>query len=450
MMVTNTMRTLTIIIVALLLVSVFTTGIEAASINEYPYILYDDGTGTIIISDTELQYGQIGESGWNPVTVQIGTWVNTPIDDTGGPNNNDNNDYYWGTSGKRAKGYTLIPQMVDGVIVYDVNYNWYGIISSSGYVSKSIFIIEPQYTFPTGNLYGNYSPSGYSGTVGTLPDNIAGKTVEEIIEEQTAITTIGEQAQLLQDQSIIALNDYNAGNITIEELNIVLANIDQNLQVLNETAGASIGDLIVINNAITQNQTIQQISNKDEIINKLESENTELKNELKDHLTVNTTLRTYISTELSNADRYYTSWNQNYAEQSVAVNNIKMTISTLKSYITNSSYQSAADQQAINNAIDYCNNLIDSIYKSNDLKKTVSKEAQTSIAEENEYFNELLSETSSSIADMSPSNDITSEEMNVAMEIVNGVWENPIIKKLLPLTCCFLVICVALGIKYRL
>lgn len=431
------------------MVSVSITGIDAASINEYPYILYDDGTGTIIISDTELQYAQIGETGWNPVTVQIGTWVNTPIDDTNGPNDNDNSDYYWGTSGSRAYGYTLIPQMIDGTIVYDVNKNWYGIITSNGNISKSIFIIEPQYTFPTGELYGNYNPTGW-GEVLALPDNIAGKTVEEIIEEQTAITTIGEQAQAIQDESVQALNDYNDGTITQTELNTILTDNEAELTALSENSAASIGDLIVINNAITQNQTIQQISNKDEIVNKLNTENEELKALLNDTLLVNSTLRSRISTYVQNANYTYQYWYQGSYTQDYAMNSLKGSLNSIRSYVTDSAYQSIADQEYMNNALIYVQGLIDTIYKSNDLKKTVSSEAQTSIAEENEYFNELLAETSSSIADMSPSNEITSEEMNVAMEIVNGVWENPIIKKLLPLTCCFLVICVALGIKYRL
>lgn len=440
--------TLITITVVLLLAFASTTAIKAVDINEYPYILYDDGTGTIIISDMELQYAQIGESGWNPVTAKIGTWINTPIDDVGMADN-DNNDYYWGVSRAKANGYTLVPQMVDGVIVYDVNPNWYGIISSNGNVSKSIFIIEPQYTFPTGELYGNYNPTGW-GQVPDLPDNIAGKTVEEIIAEQTELTRIGEHAQQIQEITVNIIQDYNAGYVDKNTLERQLEANEAELDMLNNTAGASIGDLIAINNAITQNQTAQQILNRDEIIQKLEEENTELKSTITDHNTVNNTLRNYINNQLTNAEMYYNMWQQDTAEQDNVVNNIRITINRLKTAITNTSYQSVADQQAITNAIDYCNSLIDTIYKSHDLDKTVSNEAQTSISEENEYFEELLAETSSSIAEMSPSNEITDEEMNVALEIVNGVWDNPIIKKILPLTCCFLVICVALGIKYRL
>lgn len=425
--------TLITITVVLLLAFASTTAIKAVDINEYPYILYDDGTGTIIISDMELQYDQIGESGWNPATAKIGTWINTPIDDVGMADN-DNNDYYWGVSRAKANGYTLVPQMVEGVIVYDVNPNWYGIISSNGNVSKSIFIIEPQYTFPTGELYGNYHPTGW-GQVPALPDNIAGKTVEEIIAEQTEVTSIGEQAQAIQVESVSALDDYNNGVISRSQLNTILADNEDELNVLNSSSGASIGDLIVINNAITQNQTIQQISNKDEII---------------DSLTVSSNLSSNLYTIRDGVRNKQIQYQNGEVTQEEAVNYIKTRTNLLHSYLQNSNYSSIADQQAIQNTIEMIEMSLQSIVNYSDLDKTVSNEAKTSISEENEYFNELLAETTSSIADMSPSNEITSEEMNVAMEIVNGIWDNPIIKKILPLTCCFLVICVALGIKYRL
>lgn len=422
---------------ALSLAFVSTTVIEAADINEYPYILYDDGTGTIIISDRLLQYGQIGESGWNPVTAKPGTWINTPIDDAGTADN-DNSDYFWGISRAKANGYTLVPQLVDGVIVYDVNPNWYGIISSNGNVSKSIFIIEPQYSFPTGELYGNYDPAGWGETL-ILPDNIAGKTIEEIIAEQTEVTSIGQQAQAIQQESVSALDDYNNGIISRSQLDTIIADNEDELNVLNSTSGASIGDLIVINNAITQNQTIQQISNKDEIISELE-----------DDLTTNSQLPSKVASAINLVRAYYNTWKNGTSTQEETILNIETQLNELRKLIYNSNYQSVADQQQINNAILYSQSVAELIHNSNDLDKTVSNEAQTSISEENEYFNELLAETSSSIADMSPSNEITDEEMNVALEIVNGVWDNPIIQKILPLTCCFLVICVALGIKYRL
>lgn len=85
-----------------------------------------------------------------------------------------------------------------------------------------------------------------------------------------------------------------------------------------------------------------------------------------------------------------------------------------------------------------------------DIDESVSQEIQNSDQAEIDYLNELIAETEKSISELSPSQDFTQQQIQTASEIVEGIWENPIIKKLIPLAACFMVVCVVLGVKYKL
>lgn len=85
-----------------------------------------------------------------------------------------------------------------------------------------------------------------------------------------------------------------------------------------------------------------------------------------------------------------------------------------------------------------------------DIDSSVSTKVQQSDQEEIDYLESLIAETEKTISELSPSKEFTSEQISTASEIVEGVWENPIIKKIIPVAACFMVVCVVLGVKYRL
>lgn len=85
-----------------------------------------------------------------------------------------------------------------------------------------------------------------------------------------------------------------------------------------------------------------------------------------------------------------------------------------------------------------------------DIDSTVSSKVQQSDQEEIDYLESLIAETEKTISELSPSKEFTPQQISTASEIVEGVWENPIIKKLIPVAACFMVVCVVLGVKYRL
>lgn len=92
----------------------------------------------------------------------------------------------------------------------------------------------------------------------------------------------------------------------------------------------------------------------------------------------------------------------------------------------------------------------EAFWETRDIKENISNEAQTSDQQEIDYLNTIINETTKQISELSPSDNFTQEQISTASEIVTGVWENPIIKKIIPLAACFMVICVALGIRYKL
>lgn len=92
----------------------------------------------------------------------------------------------------------------------------------------------------------------------------------------------------------------------------------------------------------------------------------------------------------------------------------------------------------------------EAFWNERDIQSDVAQKVQTSDQAEIDYLESLISETEASISDLSPSQNFTAEQISTASEIVEGIWENPIIKKIIPVAACFMVICVALGVKYRL
>lgn len=120
---------------------------------------------------------------------------------------------------------------------------------------------------------------------------------------------------------------------------------------------------------------------------------------------------------------------------------------------------SVTDVLVLNNIYEMVTNLIGQVQQNRreedywddrDIDESTSDGMQQSDKEEVDYLNELIAETEKSISEISPAKDFTTAQVMVATQIVDGIWENPIIKKLIPVAACFMVVCVVLGVKYRL
>lgn len=330
----------------LLSVYAFTTRADAS--NQYQYILYDNSTGALLVSEQPLQYKSLTDR----ITYSIvnGAPYTTPV--------------------LRAKLYEYEGGMIETFLLIPVqtannDINTYDTYKGSFcQINQSVVHTVALNPELTGNIYfkqqisGNYTPNGYTGTVAGLPDNIGGVNIDDLINEILNSTTeVSTQANSYVTNITNIYNTYKAGGITLDEAQ---EQVKQNIGALSEIAStptATLKDAVNVTNALTYGQT------------------------------VNDTL-------LQDSERAF--------------------------------------------------------WETRDIKQNISKDAQTSDQSEIDYLNTLINETTKQISELSPSDNFTQEQISTASEIVTGVWENPIIKKIIPLAACFMVICVALGIRYKL
>ena len=168
---------------------------------------------------------------------------------------------------------------------------------------------------------------------------------------------------------------------------------------------------------------------------------------------VTTQANTYI-TNITNVYNTYISGGITLDEAKLQVNN---NIDNL-SQLAQSPTATLKDAINVNNALTYGQTVNDTLlqaqeeafWETRDIETHISNNAQQSDKEEIDYLSSLISETTQPISELSPSVNFTVEQVSTTTDIIDGIWENPIIKKIIPVAACFMVICVALGIRYRL
>lgn len=325
----------------------------------WEYILYHPGTGIIMVSHVPLERLR-----FKPQT----SWTN--IFSGTAPYNNLVPASYaegWGyeTEGRNTftLGYLLVPTVIeDGNFIYDA-YQCAQTYYSTTY-AYAFFLSDEFYEIENNavsGLTGNYTPDGYTGgtgSVGDLPDDIGGVSVEDAINEALSRETeVSQTAYTVINNITNVYNSYVEGDITYQEAK---TEVQLQLEIISEAASqpnATVKDAVNANNAITYGQ---------------------------------------------------------------AVNDVLL-----------------QEQE-------------EAFWETRDINSEVSNKVQQSDQEEIDYLNSLIAETEMSISDMSPSKTLTEEQIQTSTEIINGIWENPIIKKIIPVAACFMVVCVCLGIRYKL
>lgn len=323
---------------------------KAEATNQYQYILYDNNTGALIVSEQPLKFKSLRTS-MNIIKV-YGEPYTTPVTAT----------KLYQYEGGMIETFFMIPVNTSNEEIkeYDV---YKGSYCKSGTSIETIHTVALNPNL-NGNIYfkneisGNYSPEGYQNTVTALPENIGGENIDDLINEVLNKTTdVSTQANTYVTNITNVYNTYKAGAMTIETADAQIKQNLDNLSNLASTPTATLKDAVNVTNALTYGQAVNDslLQDKEE-----------------------------------------------------------------------------------------------AFWETRDIKENISDEAQTSDQQEIDYLQTLMSETTKQISELSPSDNFTQEQISTANEIVTGVWENPIIKKIIPLAACFMVICVALGIRYKL
>ena len=279
-------------------------------------------------------------------------------------------------------------------------------------------------TFPLNSAEINILGS-YSEDLNSLPHGITEADLRIIIDEQLNTSTeSGQTAQTIINNTTTQYNLYLSGDIDSKTM---LENVDENIDTLSDLTPSTLLDAMQINNGLTYSQTIQ-----DQLLNTTS-------------VNVQSMINGYTNT-ITNAVNNYKSGAVNQAD---TVTIIQQTITNLNNLITNGTAKTTADIAAVNAAINAANSSMDSVTGYKDLDTEVSDKVQQSDEEEIEYLEELTSEATSTITDIAPSQNFTASQTGDAQEVMDLIWENEFVKRLLPMCAGFMVVCVVLGIRYK-
>lgn len=273
------------------------------------------------------------------------------------------------------------------------------------------------------NTYEKAAVGSYSNDLTQLPQGLTEDAIRDIIDEQlNTMSSSGSTATTIINNTTVQYNSYQAGDITGEEMQ---SYVTSNLDTLSDLTPSTLLDAMQINNAITYNQTIQ-----DELLH-----------------TVDGDLNTYIQQRISWASSTFTSYKAGSIDQQDAVNRLQGYSTQLMQQLN--TYTSSADVAAINAAVDSINNMINAVGSYSDLSQDSSDKSQASDQAELDYLDELTAETTATVEQLAPSQNFSSSQTGEAQEVFNLIWENEFVKKLLPMCAGFMVVCVVLGIRYK-
>lgn len=423
---------LIIIPVVSLWVAGYTT-VEASNIN-LQYILYIKEIDYLAVSDMPFNVYQISNGSTYNRTFCIGTKSGNSFQNLkynletrsfiAGKLNDAPTDEYEGA----YCYYTLDKWIVKitGVINSQI-YSGTGTISN-GKISDYTIYTNCEWTQEEINKVKSYNTD--------LTDIIGeGLTEEKIIEiinssiNETTNTTI--EANTIQTTINNYYNQYKNGDITQEEMQQAIDEAIERLKTLNESSGNTLADLMAINNALTYAQTVQE-----ELL-------------LRPSSSVTASVQTILQA-VSNLVQQYQNGSVTQAQAMQELRGYAYQLAQLMQ-----GELSISDVEVINTGTNVVNNFIEIISNNSELKKGVSDKSQASDKAELDFIEAI--ETEQSVEDLAPSkiylNGASTQDSNSGgsvTELFNAVWQNSIIKILIPIFAGFSVIAVILGRKYKL
>lgn len=324
---------------------------------------------------------------------------------------------YRGENNSGTEGQVIA---TEGTAVYDIKYNADTNQFVGGVIEypKELFIFSEQYYFakyntrPTNN--GIYVSKFFGGI----------QSIENTVR--------------LTDMSIYTnvYNQYQAGDITYTTVQQNISVYVDELAELNSVSGNTLADLMAINNSLTYAQTVQDVANKDEII---------------DTQTVTANVANTINGKINEANQAFQDYSSGEVNQTETVKILNQYITQVSQLITPES--TAADIAAVNAAVNTIEGIKDSVGDHSDLQQDVAESVQKEDEEELQFLEELTGETTATIDDLQSGvqqaiSDSDAQKIND--EIITPILDNVFLKRFLPIAALFMVVCVVLGIRYRL
>lgn len=225
---------------------------------------------------------------------------------------------------------------------------------------------------------------------------------------------------------------YKEGKLDKETLQATLNQAINQLKELNNNTGNTLADLMAINNALTYAQTIQQ-----ELL-----------------LKPSTSITTSVQTILQAVSNLVQQYQAGTVTQAQAMQELRGYAYQLAQLIQTDT--TISDIEVINTGTNVVNNFIEIISNNSELKKEVSDLSQKSDKDELDFIESI--ETDKSVEDLAPSKiylqgQVSTTDNNggeTIQDLFNAVWNNALVKILVPIFAGFAVVAVVLGRKYKL
>lgn len=225
---------------------------------------------------------------------------------------------------------------------------------------------------------------------------------------------------------------YKEGKLDKETLQATLTQAINQLNELNNNTGNTLADLMAINNALTYAQTIQQ-----ELL-----------------LKPSTSITTSVQTILQAVSNLVQQYQAGTVTQAQAMQELRGYAYQLAQLIQTDT--TISDIEVINTGTNVVNNFIEIISNNSELKKEVSDLSQQSDKDELDFIESI--ETDKSVEDLAPSKiylqgQVSTTDNNggeTIQDLFNAVWNNALVKILVPIFAGFAVVAVVLGRKYKL
>lgn len=291
-------------------------------------------------------------------------------------------------------------------------------------------------------------PSPFTSGGSTLPSDIPPfDNVEEAINNALNATT-GTTTQANQIQSTVNTNldSYKAGDITSSEMQDVINTAVSDLESLNQNATNTLADQIAINNALTATQTAQDQVLTNDLIEAL---NDKFKWSLDENIPLTSTeIVTMFQTEVNNIYNDYIQGNSNKTDSINLINQYQTEILLIKSSIIDSgAIWTPANEAVFTDLRETIKQTQNNINNSGDVDPDIAESANASMESEMQFVNSLISETTTSLADLTPSLDDSESEK--ALQWIGLLWENEFFKMVLPWCAIAMLVCLVLGVRYR-
>lgn len=225
---------------------------------------------------------------------------------------------------------------------------------------------------------------------------------------------------------------YKEGKLDKETLQATLTQAINQLNELNNNTGNTLADLMAINNALTYAQTIQQ-----ELL-----------------LKPSTSITKSVQTILQAVSNLVQQYQAGTVTQAQAMQELRGYAYQLAQLIQTDT--TISDIEVINTGTNVVNNFIEIISNNSELKKEVSDLSQKSDKDELDFIESI--ETDKSVEDLAPSKiylqgQVSTTDSNggeTIQDLFKAVWDNALVKILVPIFAGFSVVAVVLGRKYKL